>query len=261
MRQKKETMKTSRIKIMSTKPEVSDEELRKYMNFDELLDRRKAADQKIKNLDLIWKGGILSAVVITLSIVWFIYRGGTGEEQVVPESTQERGVSEREPASPIDVRDSAQSKSQIDLPLPAPSAANEKKTEAEQEEEPDAQPDDRTNSQSIKDNGAGEYQYSEAEPLDGFPSLYEYFNDELVYPGEAIGDSIQGVMTASFVIGVTGTPENVRIENSLGEAFDEEVRRLIENMPAWKPATVNGKPVPSRLSIPVTFRLQKVSIK
>ena len=251
---------------MSTKPEVSDEELRKYMNFDELLDRRKAAVQKMKNTDLIRKGGILSAAVITLSIVWFIYRGGTGEEQVVQESTPERAASASEPTTPIEVQDSAQSETQQDLPLPAPSAANEKKTtakktDAQQEEEPDAKPDDKTNSQSIKDNGAGEYQYSEAEPVDGFPSLYEYFNDELVYPGEAIGDSIQGVMTASFVIGVTGTPENIRIENSLGEAFDEEVRRLIENMPAWKPATVNGKPVPSRLSIPVTFRLQKVSNK
>ena len=251
---------------MSTKPEVSDEELRKYMNFDELLDRRKTAVQRMKNINLIRKGGILSAAVITLSIVWFIYRGGTGEEQVVQESTPERAVSPREPTTPIEVQDSAQSETQQDLPLPAPSAANEKKpvddkAVARQEEEPDARPDNKTNSQSIKDKGAGEYQYSEAEPVDGFPSLYEYFNDELVYPGDAVGDSIQGVMTASFVIGVTGTPENIRIENSLGEVFDKEVRRLIENMPAWKPATVNGKPVPSRLSIPVTFRLQKVSNK
>lgn len=248
---------------MSTKPEVSDEELHEYMNFDELLDRRKAAVQKMKNIDLIRKGGILSAAVITLSIVWFIYRGGTGEEQAVQETTPDRAVSEGESTAPIEVQDSAQSKTQQDLPLPAPPASNEEKpaakeTDTQQEEETDAQPDDRTNSQSINDNGTAEYQYSEAEPVNGFPSLYEYFDGELVYPGEAIGDSIQGVMTASFVIGVTGTPENVRIENSLGEAFDEEVRRLIENMPAWKPATVNGKPVPSRLSIPVTFRLQKV---
>lgn len=259
-------MKTSRIKIMSTKPEISDEELREYMNFDELLDRRKAVVQKLKYIDLIRKGAILSASVITLSIVWFIYRGGTGEGQVVQETTRERISSpgKGEPVTPIVGRDSAETLQ--DPSLPVASAAKEsapaaEKTDAPQDEAPEVAPDTEADSHSVIDNNAAAYQYLEAEPVDGFPALYEYFSSELVYPREAMADSIQGVVTASFIIGVGGVPENIRLENSLGKAFDEEVKRLIENMPAWKPATVNGKPVPSRLSIPVTFRIQKVRNK
>lgn len=251
---------------MSTKPEVSDEELREYMNFDELLQRRNAAVSKMKTIDFIRKGGILSAAVITLSIVWFIYRGGTGEEQVTPETTMDHVVrpGAAEPVTPITEHDSVQSGTLQDMPLPVTPEVKERPAAAEQ---PDAQqdkaidtkPDKSTNSESAKDKALEEYEYSEAVPVDGFPALYEYFNRELVYPPQAIADSVQGIVTGSFIIGVGGTPENITIENSLGKAFDDEVKRLIGNMPAWKAATVNGSPVPSRLSIPVTFRLHKVN--
>lgn len=259
-------MKTSGIKIMSTKPEVSDEELREYMNFEELLERRNAVVRKKKTNDLLWKSGILSTAVITLAIVWFLYRGGTGEEQVAPEMNSDHAVmpGAAEPGTPVTEHDSAQFRISQDVPSPATSESEKASAAAEpsnarHNEAPDKKPEVNTNSETGKENSREEYQYAEAEPVDGFPALYEYFNKELVYPQEAMSDSIQGVVTCSFVIGITGAPENIRIQNSLGEAFDNEVRRLIEGMPAWKPATVNGKPVPSRLSIPVTFRLEKVS--
>lgn len=249
---------------MSTKPEVSDEELREYMNFEELLDRRKAAVRKMRTLDFIRKGGILSAAVITLSIVWFIYRGGTGEEQVMREA-EERVVSPgaAEPDAPNTGHDNAESATRQDVPLPVTSDVDDRTSSSAQ---PDVKPnkapvenaDDKGNDHNVNDNDAAEYQYTQAEPVEGFPALYEYFNSKLVYPPEAVGDSIQGVVTGSFIIGVSGAPEDIRIENSLGKVFDDEVKRLIENMPAWKPATVNGRPVPSRLSIPVTFQLQRV---
>ena len=100
----------------------------------------------------------------------------------------------------------------------------------------------------------------QAEPADGYSALYAYFNSNLVYPSEALKDSIQGVETVSFVINTDGKPEKITIRQSLGEPFEKEARRLIENMPLWKPATLNGKAVPSQMSVPLTFQIQKVNV-
>lgn len=100
--------------------------------------------------------------------------------------------------------------------------------------------------------------YVQAEPLDGYAHLYNYFNTELIYPAAALKDSIQGVLTVSFTINKDGLPENLQYTNSLGEAFEEEAKRLILNMPSWKPATLNNEPVSSRLTLPLTFQIQSV---
>ena len=100
--------------------------------------------------------------------------------------------------------------------------------------------------------------YIAAEPVLGYPHLYEYFNRELRYPEPALRDSLEGILALSFVINREGNPIKIRIENSPGPLFDEEARRLILNMPAWKPATVNGKPVAVRISLPITFQIKKV---
>ena len=103
-----------------------------------------------------------------------------------------------------------------------------------------------------------ESEYVQAEPAKGYSDLYDFFSTNLEYPADGLKDSIQGVQTISFVINTAGKPEQIQVVNSLGEPFDKESRRLIENMPAWKPATLNGKPVESKISIPITFQIQKV---
>jgi hypothetical protein len=52
--------------------------------------------------------------------------------------------------------------------------------------------------------------------------------------------------------------EQIEVEQSLGEEFEKESVRLIENMPEWKPAKLDGNPVRSRISIPLTFQIQKM---
>jgi TonB family protein len=99
--------------------------------------------------------------------------------------------------------------------------------------------------------------YQQATPIDGFTELYAYFSREIHYPEEGLPDSIQGVATATFVIDRKGNVGRVTVLNSLGPAFDAEIMRLIRNMPAWNPATVNGHAVPSMFSIPLNFQVQK----
>ena len=97
---------------------------------------------------------------------------------------------------------------------------------------------------------------TEAEPLSGFPKFYEYLNNEIVYPVEIAKDSIQGVESVSFVIDEEGNLGAVAVLHSLGKPFDDEALRLLRHMPAWKPASLNGKPVASRISLPLTFTIR-----
>ncbi|MFM7853379.1 MAG: energy transducer TonB, partial [Flammeovirgaceae bacterium] len=101
----------------------------------------------------------------------------------------------------------------------------------------------------------GQPHYINAEPIDGFPSLYAYFDRELRYPIAATGDSTQGVQSVAFIIDRTGNLGKIEILQSLGPEFDKEVLRILNHMPPWKPATLNGQPVPSKISLPFSFRI------
>ena len=63
--------------------------------------------------------------------------------------------------------------------------------------------------------------YLEAEPLNGYPALYAYFDSELKYPEVALRDSIQGTESVSFIIN-KGEAETITILHSTGSPFDEE---------------------------------------
>jgi TonB family protein len=96
--------------------------------------------------------------------------------------------------------------------------------------------------------------YREAQPVEGFSHLYKYFSTELKYPEEAIRDSIQGLVTVTFMIDSQGRPGKISILNSLGPLFDAEAIRLVNNMPAWRPATIDGKPIAAKFSLPLNFQ-------
>lgn len=99
--------------------------------------------------------------------------------------------------------------------------------------------------------------FKEAQPVEGFSHLYKYFGAELKYPEAAIPDSIQGLITVTFVIDTHGKVGKISILNSLGPLFDAEAIRLVNNMPAWHPATIDGKPITTKFSLPLNFQLIK----
>lgn len=97
--------------------------------------------------------------------------------------------------------------------------------------------------------------YQQAEPVGGYEKLYQSLNEAIHYPEAAVRDSVQGVVVVDFVVNKSGKPEQIRIQQSLREDCDKEAIRVIENMEPWLPALLNGKPVPARVSVPLTFQL------
>lgn len=243
----------SKIRIMNVRPEIPEEEIRSYMDFDIVLRHHREA-LALRNKNTFIKNTLI-ALLISGAILstWIVL---TRESVPLKKESAKSPVIKSEPSPAVVSSDSVTSeekvvikkpqtpslvKPQIQTPLSKDSSFISKEKE---EKEKDMDP-----------------VYSQAEPVDGYPQLYTYFASELKYPQEAMADSVQGVVTVVFTINTEGKPEKISIEQSLGEAFDREAIRVIANMPAWKPASFNGKPVASRISLPLTFKIKTLKEK
>ncbi|MBI3219226.1 MAG: TonB family protein [Bacteroidetes bacterium] len=217
------------------KPEITDEEISGMMDFQQVLDdHRKAVSSRSARY---WTGGITAAIITSLLVYYFT------RNTVVPEPVEPNVSPLSQPEIPKLQKDSSEKKAVTITPSigkPLSSKVNEPiRQQAEQQTE------------MVKADV-----YLPAEPVEGYPHLYKYFNDQLTYPKEAAKDSIQGVVSVTFIVRPTGQVDHITITHSLGPLFDAEALRVIEGMPVWKPAMLNGKPVPSKMSVPLTFRIE-----
>ena len=238
-----------KIKIMEQRPQLSDEEIRSYMDFDRLMADKKLAANKPKYRYLKW---IVPAIAVTGVFTWLVFNyadENTKQSHDVTTDQAETNVA----VNPVDP-----SISSSETTAASPVKEEPKATERTATKSSPVGPQEEV--QTSPENAPADDNYVQAEPMKGYSSLYAYFNSNLVYPAEALKDSIQGVETVSFVINKEGRPEKITIKQSLGEPFEKEARRLIENMPLWNPATLNGKPIPSQVSVPLTFQIQKVNV-
>ena len=230
---------------MKEKPTLSDDEIRSYMDFDRLMSNVKIHSAPAKFSGL-WKR-MIPALAISGLLVWFFFYA---ERDKAPNVTSDPAINEPAPTQTQDENS------------PAAEANEENNRNVAPKENPissSAVPDKTVTKNAVPSEASQASDvYVQAEPANGYPQLYEYFNQHLAYPHEAIKDSVEGVQTVSFQINVEGKPEKIQVKQSLGVPFEKEAVRIIENMPAWKPATLNGKPVPSRVSLPLTFQLRQV---
>jgi TonB family protein len=80
------------------------------------------------------------------------------------------------------------------------------------------------------------------------------YKPEPEYSEEARNAKFQGTVMLSVVVGVDGTAKDIRVVRSLGMGLDE---KAVEAVSKWKfkPATVDGRPVPYKANVEVNFRL------
>jgi len=90
----------------------------------------------------------------------------------------------------------------------------------------------------------------------GDEKLIEYLNQNLVYPIQAKQQNIQGTVFISFIIETDGTISSATVKRGIGGGCEEEAKRVVESMPAWQPASRDGKSVRVLFNIPITFKLK-----
>lgn len=252
----------NKIRIMDAKPEITDGEIQSYMDFDKLL--RQKAEAKDSNKRRLIKRISLGASGVALLALWLFYQP-LKETPSVDETGSETQQSVQ---APLKTAHDSVFSSGVDQSSPGDDRRQQKKSttanskaESTVKADTPAKVEATTKADSVTKTGdvaRAMPVYAQPEPVDGYPALYAYFSQALTYPAEAVADSIQGVVTVVFSINPEGRPEKITIEQSLGAPFDREAIRVIENMPLWKPATYNGKPVASKISLPLTFNIKKI---
>jgi len=237
-----------KIKIMKTRPQVTEEEIKAFMDFDALLEQKdkmllqRGRIRRVRNLFI----GLACLVAIPATVLLLRESG-----QQTMRQTAEMNILQPSTQSPVG-HDSVTSEQVLqEKETPAPEEIGKKPTVLKQDT---SHPED--NPVTKEPQQLPSPVYVQAEPVAGYPALYDYFDKDLVYPGAAVKDRVEGVVNVAFVIDTTGKAVSITVENSLGPLFDKEVIRLIEHMPPWRPASYNGRPVQSKISLPITFSVK-----
>lgn len=248
-----------KINLMHGRQDISDEELERFKNFDALLSKhyRILNERKPISSKLI----IASvALLIVLTAYWWMNLDAPARN-VPPASTD--SVSTARPAVPTETTGATPKSKVFNKPavehtrkdlasqMPTDSLHREPVKDSVSNPLPNALPETSETVPLVKTEPI----YIPAEPIEGYEALYAYFGRELIYPQAAVKDSVEGVLIVKFLINKEGKPEQIQTSGALGALFDQEAVRLISQMPLWRPATVNGKPIASKLSLPLTFRI------
>ena len=93
-------------------------------------------------------------------------------------------------------------------------------------------------------------------PGGGKEAMVAWISQNLKYPGEAVKDKITGKVNVDFMVSSTGKVKNVQVTKPVNPLLDVEAKRVISNMPDWKPGSQAGKPVNVQIMVPVEFKLQ-----
>jgi TonB family protein len=249
-----------KLNVMKSRPEVSDEEIRQSMDFGKLLIEKQKFEQSQRRLRRNRNAmlALVAFILVSGSFYLIVYHPFDGA-QTANVQGREQGSEITDKATPSTATDT---EGKVDLPEDAVKSGEEATPQEKNKSNKKDQPltPSPADTQSAEPKKAADV-YEQASPVDGYPALYEYFGKELRYPRVKEKDSVDGVVTVIFTIDKTGKPVDIQIENSLGPEFDREAARLIEKMPDWNPARFNGQPVPSKISVPLTFETEKVIIK
>lgn len=90
----------------------------------------------------------------------------------------------------------------------------------------------------------------------GTEKLFEFLKENIHYPEIAEENGVQGRVVVTFVVEVDGSISETKVVKSVDSSLDEEAIRVVKLLPKWNPAMLNGKPVRSKYTLPITFRLK-----
>jgi TonB family protein len=239
-------------------PVLSEKEIAQHRDFKAILDKRTDyLQRKITFRKKIWKAGISILILGAISTTLFLWQKPfqiMKEIEAVQIQVTENAITKNEAFEmelPKAKRPDKVSQKQESIPQSSlrKTAGNKSEHEREIKEEKRIKP-------------SLQMGYDRAVPIVGMDSLSNYLNKNLQYP-ETVDKSngIEGSVKVIFSITKEGEPSDIEIQNSLGKAFDEECVRLISNMPKWKPAIRNGKAVDSKVSLQLSFKIEKENVE
>lgn len=106
----------------------------------------------------------------------------------------------------------------------------------------------------------GEKIYTTCEQMPMFPggekNMFRFIADNLKWPlFEYEGSHFQGRVIIRFIVTEEGKITNIKVIKGIDQGLDKEAIRVVESMPDWTPAKIEGKNVKCYYTLPVVFRL------
>lgn len=89
----------------------------------------------------------------------------------------------------------------------------------------------------------------------GAAKVMEFIAGEVRYPESARDSGIEGKVFVEFTITESGAVANARVLEPLHPALDSAAVAAAMSMPAWAPASKDGVPVETTITLPIFFRL------
>ena len=92
-------------------------------------------------------------------------------------------------------------------------------------------------------------------PPGGMSGWNQYLSKNLKYPTQARRMGIEGTVIVVFVINTDGTIQDVEVLRGIGGGCDEEAVKVVQEAPKWEPGKQRGRPVRTRMRLPIRFKL------
>jgi len=92
------------------------------------------------------------------------------------------------------------------------------------------------------------------EPVGGLDAFNNYLLTNLEFPDVAIEENIRGRVIIAFIVQKDGSITHAEVEKSVHPSLDEAALRVIRYAPKWIPATSSGKPIATKVRVPITFQ-------
>ena len=108
--------------------------------------------------------------------------------------------------------------------------------------------------------GDDDYICVEYETWPEFPggerAMFQYIQENLKYPKQALKKQIQGRSICQFIVEKDGSISHIRVVRSSGnKSLDRAAIRVIKTMPKWTPGRLQGKIVRTHYVLPVNLRI------
>ena len=89
----------------------------------------------------------------------------------------------------------------------------------------------------------------------GDEACFKWLSEHIKYPSICQEQGVQGRVIVNFVVNKDGSIVDVNTVRTPDPNLTKEAERVVKMMPKWKPARQGNKPVRSRFTLPVMFRL------
>ncbi len=93
-------------------------------------------------------------------------------------------------------------------------------------------------------------------PKFSYPGGYAVFFDErIVYPESAVEKNVEGLVWVNFVVEKDGSVSNPHIIRGIGFGCDEEVLRVVKNLPRLEAGKIGEELVRVAITLPIRYQL------